>query len=135
MSTRGEQRALILWGIGMALGAIVTLWTLYLIRNVLLVVYIGSLLAIGMSPAVRWLEQRHIIGRHGGGLPRWASILALYLAFLVAVGGLLLLVVPPLVTQTQQLVVALLAPLRSIAKVDVFASDTFDVLKAHVLDL
>jgi len=104
MSTRGEQRALILWGIGMALGAIVTLWTLYLIRNVLLVVYIGSLLAIGMSPAVRWLEQRHIIGRHGGGLPRWASILALYLAFLVAVGGLLLLVVPPLVTQTQQLV-------------------------------
>jgi predicted PurR-regulated permease PerM len=103
MNQRSEQRLLILWGIAMLLGSILLLWLLYLIRNVLLAVYISSLLAIGFSPAVRWLERQHFVGRHKGGLPRWAAILVLYVGFLVGFVVLLGIVVPPLVAQTTAL--------------------------------
>ena len=104
MTPRGEQRLLILWGIGMLLGSILLLWVLYLIRNVLLTLYVSSLLAIGLSPAVRWLERRHMVGKRHGGLPRWAAILVLYVAFLAAFAGLMLIVVPPLVAQATALI-------------------------------
>lgn len=103
MTNRGEQRLLILYGIAMLLGSILMLWGLFLIRNVLLVVYISSLLAIGMSPAVRWLERQHYVGRQKGGLPRWAAILVLYVGFLAAFGLLIAIIVPPLVQQTTAL--------------------------------
>ena len=103
MTARGEQRLLILWGIAMLLGSILLLWVLYLIRNVLLAVYISTLLAIGFSPAVRWLERQHFVGRHKGGLPRWAAILVLYIGFLAGFAVLMGIVVPPLVAQTTAL--------------------------------
>jgi predicted PurR-regulated permease PerM len=103
MTQRGEQRLLILWGIAMLLGSILLLWVLYLIRNVLLAVYISTLLAIGFSPAVRWLEKQHFVGRHKGGLPRWAAILVLYVGFLAGFVVLMGIVVPPLVAQTTAL--------------------------------
>lgn len=103
MTSRGEQRLLILWGIAMLLGSILLLWVLYLIRNVLLAVYISTLLAIGFSPAVRWLERQHFVGRHKGGLPRWAAILLLYVGFLAGFAMLMGIVVPPLVAQTTAL--------------------------------
>ena len=89
MTERAEKRKLILWTIAMSLGSLVLLWLLYLLRNVLLAAYVSVLLAVGFSPAVRWIERQHFVAAKRV-LPRWAAILVLYVGFLVAVGILLL---------------------------------------------
>lgn len=103
MTERSEQRSLILYGVAMALCGIVLLYAIYLLRAALLTIYVSVLLAIGLSPAVRWIEHRHIFGKKHLGLPRWAAILVLYLIFVVAVVALLALIVPALITQGSQL--------------------------------
>jgi predicted PurR-regulated permease PerM len=105
MSTRGEQRKLILWGIAWSLGGVIALYGLFVLRTALLAIYISLLLTIGLSPAVRWLEKGRIVaeGRRKGQLPRWAAILVLYVAFLAAVAGLMAVVIPPLVSQVSEL--------------------------------
>src|SRR6185503_6517140 len=78
-------------------------YTLYLIREVLLTLYISGLLAIGLSPIVRRIEKRRLLkGRLR--LPRWVAILSLYVGFLLAVALVFALIIPPIVEQIQELV-------------------------------
>jgi len=101
-----SPRALIAWTIGVVALAVVLLWTLYLCRHVLVVVYVSILLAAGMSPMVRWLERQRML-TIGGRLPRWLAIGVLYTGI---VGALLLVglaVVPMIVTQSRELLTAL----------------------------
>jgi len=103
MTHDGETRRLILWTIAMSLGGIVMLCVLYLIRSVLLAVYVSTLLAIGFSPAVLAVERWRIAGRKHAGLPRWAAILLLYVGFLVFLALVLGIILPPLALQASAL--------------------------------
>ncbi|MEO7191778.1 MAG: AI-2E family transporter [Vicinamibacterales bacterium] len=94
-----DARRIVAIAVFYSLLGIVALSILYLIRAVLLVLYVSALLAIGFSPAVRWLE-RHATGRR---MPRWGAILILYVLLLGAIAGLLFAVIPPLVAQTGEL--------------------------------
>jgi predicted PurR-regulated permease PerM len=88
-----------------ALGVIIV-WTLYLARDVLLLVYVSGLLAIGFGPIVHTIEHQQIVPV-GGRLPRWLAILVVYV---VIVGSLIIvgfLVIPPLVNQSRALWMAL----------------------------
>jgi predicted PurR-regulated permease PerM len=97
-----DPNRLITRAVATFLAGLVLLYTLYLIKNVLLVLYIGSLLAIGFSPAVRWLERRRF--RKGRArLPRWAAILLLYVSALLGVLVVVALILPPLLRQLEQL--------------------------------
>jgi predicted PurR-regulated permease PerM len=83
--------------------AVVALWAMYVVRNVLLLIYISGLLAIGFSPLVRTIEDQTLVPVGTHRLPRWLAILVVYVAivgFLVLVG---LMVVPPLVAQARAL--------------------------------
>jgi predicted PurR-regulated permease PerM len=102
MSSSGRERRVIFLGVAALLGGIVLLWTLYLIRDVLLVLYVSGLLAIGFSPIVRRFQ--HGFGRREWArLPRWAAILVLYLGLLVVVGLAFAVVLPPFVRQARAL--------------------------------
>jgi|RhiMethySRZTD1v2_1073278.scaffolds.fasta_scaffold21186_5 predicted PurR-regulated permease PerM len=102
MTSERDQRRLILWAITMSLAGIVMLWVLFLIRNVLLLLYVSIILAIGFSPAVRWIERQRVgIGRRR--FPRWAAILLLYVGFLGSAAIILTIVIPPLVGQLTEL--------------------------------
>jgi predicted PurR-regulated permease PerM len=101
MSETTRPRRLIAWGIGVALLCLVGLDLLWEIRNVLLVIYVSVVLAIGFSPAVRWLERRRITS--GKFIPRWAAILILYVTVLGSTIVLLALVIPPVIAQGQEL--------------------------------
>jgi predicted PurR-regulated permease PerM len=101
MTRRSEQQRLILWGIAMSLVGILTLGFLFVIRKVLLLLYVSTLLAIGFSPAVRWIERQRLTSRRR--LPRWAAILVLYVGFLLLITILLLIVIPPLARQLNEL--------------------------------
>src|SRR5688572_2721961 len=94
-----DPRPLILWTIGMALLGVILLYTVYLIRDVLLLLYVSGIFAIGFSPIVRWIERQRVpvIRR----LPRWLAILVLYLFIISAIVGMCALIFPPLIAQAR----------------------------------
>lgn len=84
-----------------ALGVVVV-WSLYLARQALLVVYVSMVLAIGCRPLVRAIEHQRIVPI-GGRLPKWVAILVVYLTIVSALIMVGLLVIPPMVQQAQDL--------------------------------
>ena len=83
--------------------AVVMLWAAYLVRDVLLLIYMSGLLAIGFSPIVRLIERQRFLPIGTRRFPRWLAILVLYLFIIGVLVGIGFLIVPPLVEQAQQL--------------------------------
>lgn len=77
---------------------------LYVARYALLLVYIAILLAAGISPAVRWIENHRPVPFVAWRPPRWLAVLAVYVAIFVAIAGIVMVILPPLVKQVQDLV-------------------------------
>jgi predicted PurR-regulated permease PerM len=102
-----EYKPLILWTLAMTALAIALVWAAYLVRGVLLLLYISGLLAIGFSPIVRIIERQKLLPIGTRRFPRWLAILILYLAILGTFAAIIALVFPPLVDQAQQLGAAL----------------------------
>ena len=91
-----SPRALIRYGlVGLALTVALS-WTLYQVRDALVLVYISALVAIGFSPLVNAIERRRFLRQR---VPRWAAILVIYLCILGALSGVAVLVIPPIVAQ------------------------------------
>jgi predicted PurR-regulated permease PerM len=88
-----------------ALGVVVV-WTLYLARDVLLLIYVSVLLAIGFGPIVHAIEHQKTVPIEGR-LPRWLAILVVYLLIVGTLTVVGFLVIPPLVTQARALATAL----------------------------
>ena len=103
MSAVSDQKAINLWTIWMTALTVVLLWAAYLVRDVLLLIYMSGLLAVGFSPIVRLIERQRFLPIGTRRFPRWLAILVLYLFIIGAVVGIGFLVVPPLVHQAQQL--------------------------------
>src|SRR4029453_5909123 len=83
--------------------AVVLLWAAYLVRDVLLLIYMSGLLAVGFSPMVRLIERQGFLPIAPRRFPRWLAILFFFLFIIGGLVGIGFLVVPPLVHQTQQL--------------------------------
>jgi predicted PurR-regulated permease PerM len=99
-------RALIRYAIVGTGLALLLLWTLFLIRGALLLIYVAALVAIGLSPVVAAIEQRRR-ARGRGRLPRWAAILVIYLTIISVFVAIGVSIIPPLVTQARELWAAL----------------------------
>ena len=99
---QARERHLILFAVAALLGGGVLLWTLIEIKSVLLVIYVSGLLAMGFSPAIRRFERdyRQLTKRT---LPRWVSILLLYLLLGLAVVLIFAIVLPPFLRQVRAL--------------------------------
>jgi predicted PurR-regulated permease PerM len=94
---------IIAMAVTMSLAGGVLLYTLYLISEVLIILYVAGVLAIGFSPIVRWIERRQISSNRRKRMPRWLAILILYLGLIGLIALILALAVPPLVSQAQDL--------------------------------
>jgi predicted PurR-regulated permease PerM len=101
------QKSLILWTIWMIVLTGVIIWCAFLVRDVLLIIYVSGLLAIGFSPIVRLIERQKVLPIGTQRFPRWLAILVLYLAIIGALVGVGFMVWPPLKEQSQQLWTAL----------------------------
>jgi predicted PurR-regulated permease PerM len=99
--TPDEARALIRYAIVMTALAAIVLWCAYIVRHVLLIVYVSGVLAIGFSPIVRILERQRL--GFARRVPRWLAILILYLAILGSIALVVVMIFPPLVDQAQAL--------------------------------
>jgi predicted PurR-regulated permease PerM len=105
MVRRDDPRALIRYGlVGLALTVVLS-WALYLVRGALLLIYISTLIAIGLAPIVTAIQQRR--GPRARLLPRWLAILIIYLCMIGVIVGVGALVFPPLADQARALWAAL----------------------------
>jgi predicted PurR-regulated permease PerM len=100
---KGSPRSLILFAIWMTAFAVILLWALYEIRDVLLLLYVSGLFAVGFSPIVRLIERQRLLPVGTRRFPRWLAILVLYIFIIGTVIGLGGLIFPPLAEQAQQL--------------------------------
>ena len=82
---------------------VVVLWAAYLVRDVLLLIYVSGLLAVGFSPIVRLIERQKMLPIGPRRFPRWLAILVLYLVIIGTITAIGFLVFPPLARQAQQL--------------------------------
>jgi predicted PurR-regulated permease PerM len=73
------------------------IWLLSWVGPVVLLLLLAGLLSTVLMPLVDWLER-------GRPIPRPLAVLVSYLAVLIVFGGILYLVIPPLVDQANQLV-------------------------------
>lgn len=80
-----------------AVGALIGIWLVIELRDLLLQVLIATILAAGISPLTVWLTRI--------GLPRGVSVLLIYVVVILALVGLGFLLVPPVVIQVQSLVI------------------------------
>jgi predicted PurR-regulated permease PerM len=106
VSEPGTAKSLILYAIWMTALAAVLLWAAFLVRHVLLLIYVSGLLAIGFSPIVRLIERQKVLPI-GTRIPRWLAILVLYVAILGTLTAIGFMIVPAIIDQGRQLWTAL----------------------------
>jgi len=92
-------RALIRYALASATLTVALVWTLYLVRDTLLLIYVAGLIAVGLSPLVDRIEQQRFPRRIR--LPRWAAILSVYIALFTVIILFVMLMVPPLASQAR----------------------------------
>lgn len=95
---RFDRRSPFYIGLTGAAGAAVMLligWVVVEIRQILLLILLAFVIAVGMDPVVRWLLRR--------GLPRGAAVTIVLLAAIAMFAGFLALAIPPLVSQVTTL--------------------------------
>ena len=103
MSAAGDDpRAIVRYALGGAALTVFLMWTLYHAREVLLLLYVAALVAIGLSPLVSAIERRED-ALTGSRVPRWLAILTIYLIVIGTIVGIGMLVVPPLAEQAREL--------------------------------
>lgn len=100
--TEPQARRLILFAVAALLIGWGLAWSLYLVRGALTLVYLSLMLALGISPAIAWLERHPWFGAKRK-TPRWAAVLVFYLIAAVALVGLYMIVVPPFIAQAGEL--------------------------------
>jgi predicted PurR-regulated permease PerM len=98
---RDTPRALIRYALISTTLTIALVWTLYQVRDTLLLIYVAGLIAVGLSPLVDYLEKQRLTSRVR--LPRWAAILSVYVVLFIIIGLFIMLMAPPLASQARDL--------------------------------
>jgi predicted PurR-regulated permease PerM len=81
---------------------IVLLWTLYLVRGPLLIIYVSGLFATGMAPLVEWIERRRVRAISIRRVPRAAAILVIYATVIGLIAAIGAAVIPPMIVQVEE---------------------------------
>jgi predicted PurR-regulated permease PerM len=97
-----DPRSLIRYACAAVALTAILLWTVYLIRGPLLLIYVSALFATGLAPLVRIIERQRIMAISKRRLPRAAAILVIYGSVIGLIVGIGAAVVPPMVRQSQE---------------------------------
>lgn len=77
-----------------ALIVILSLWFLYLIRDIIALLFISILIVSALEPAVDWMQAKKI--------PRSGGVLIIYLCIVLLLGLFAAFIIPPLVVQLNE---------------------------------
>jgi predicted PurR-regulated permease PerM len=95
MSTSGPSTRAVVRIVVTVAATLGLLYLLYQVRSVLLLVFIAVFLAVALGPAVGFFRRHRV--------PKGLSILLVYVLIAASIFGVGLLIVPPVVTQVDQL--------------------------------
>lgn len=84
-----------LWTFGKVAIFVLALWFLYVIRDIVAILFFAVVLASAISPAVDWFQIKKV--------PRIVGILLIYLALLGVIVLVLSLLIPAIINQSQEL--------------------------------
>jgi predicted PurR-regulated permease PerM len=93
-----SARTVFRWSVAAGLGVVVVYLgyrAVYTIRDVLVQVIIAMFIAVSLDPLVRWMVSKRV--------KRGNAVLIIFVVALVAVAGLLMLFIPPLIHQANRL--------------------------------
>jgi predicted PurR-regulated permease PerM len=76
-------------------GVFLVLWFIYIIRDILIIIFVAILLSSALEPGVKFLQKKKI--------PRILSIVLIYVCLFLVVSSALILLIPPLTEQIGQL--------------------------------
>lgn len=102
-----NAKRLIVWAFAVGL----LLFLVYTLRNTLLLLYLSAVFAVVLSPAVDWVNRLRIGRWHPG---RAASIVIIIGVVLVLLAVFLVLALPPVISDVQQLIQQLPARVRQL---------------------
>ncbi len=74
---------------------ILALYFLYLVKDILVILFVSLILASALDPWVDWMQKRKI--------PRGLGIVLIYFILLIIIGSTLYLIIPPIVSQVKEL--------------------------------
>ncbi len=80
-------------------GVLILFWFLYIIRDIIAILFASLIAAAVIDPIADWCERRHI--------PRTISVLAIYASMLGALIAVSVLLVPPLASQMSEFISSL----------------------------
>lgn len=105
---------------------ILTLWIIYLIRDLLVILFVAAIFVSALSPLVKFFIRLRF--------PKVLSIAMTYIIIIIVVAGLIVSVVPPLIEQSSRLIVvapSLAAQFFNITNIDksVFSSELTSLSK------
>src|SRR3954452_10863809 len=93
-------------------GVLLLLYVIYVVRSVLTLVFIAGFLSLALGPAVDFFQRR--------GMPRSLAIISTYLTIFMAIVGVGLLIVPPVVNGVDDLSRDIPGYVRDLRKSDEF---------------
>ena len=97
-----DPRSLIRYACVALAVTVVAVWTLYLIRGPILVIYVSMLFATGMAPLVRKIEQQRVRAIRLRRVPRGLAILVIYATVIGVLAGIAAAVIPPMILQVEE---------------------------------
>ena len=99
---RSDPRSLIRYAcVSLAITAVLV-WTIYLIRGPLLLIYVSVLFATGMAPLVQWIERQRVRAISIRRVPRGLAILVIYATVIGLLAAIATAVIPPMVAQAEE---------------------------------
>jgi len=97
-----EPRSLIRYGlVGFAI-TLIAMWTLYLVRGPLLLLYVCALFAAGLTPLVRWIERQRLLTIGKRRMPKPLAVLIIYGTVIGTLAAIGFAVIPQIIQQSQQ---------------------------------
>ncbi|MDP3948102.1 MAG: AI-2E family transporter [bacterium] len=105
---------------------VLALWVTYLIRDLLVILFVAVIFVSALSPLVNLLVRFK--------LPKVISIIVAYVIIIAVLAGLIISIIPPLIEQSNRLIVAsppLIAQFFNITNIDksVFSSEVTSISK------
>src|SRR3990167_1438455 len=105
---------------------ILTLWVTFLIRDLIVILFVAVIFVSALSPMVNFLIRLR--------LPKVLSIIITYIIIIAILSGLIISIIPPLITESNRLIVAsppLIAKFFNITNIDksVFSSGVTSISK------
>lgn len=76
-------------------GVVLLLWFIYYIKDIVIVIFVASLLAIAFNPVVDWMSKKKI--------PRPIGIIVIYIVLFIIFFGVIALLIPPLSEEVAQI--------------------------------